>query len=75
MDSLPRPSHMPCERCGASIEGHRAGEHACDDARVHEYELLPLRPEVDAFDDLLGSWLTTPHGRFEQFYAERNRPG
>ena len=65
---------MPCERCGASVEAQSASEHACDEARRHTYELVELRAEVDAFDDLMATWLATPQGRFEQFYAERHRP-
>jgi hypothetical protein len=65
MLSLPEPSYMPCLHCGASIaRGDDA--HVCDEERRLAYDLFH-------FDGELGQWLVTPEGRFEQYYAERNR--
>jgi hypothetical protein len=56
---------MPCLHCGASIaRGDDA--HVCDEERRLAYDLFH-------FDGELGQWLVTPEGRFEQYYAERNR--
>lgn len=57
---------MPCPSCGASV-ARGDGAHVCDDERRLAFELFGLDGEV-------GEWLTTPAGRFEQYYAERTRP-
>jgi hypothetical protein len=64
---------MPCERCGASVETRAALAHLCDGERWLDFKLFELRGEIESFDDALGGWLATPRGRFEQFYAERER--
>jgi hypothetical protein len=64
---------MPCEHCGASIDTRAAVLHLCDGERWLDFKLFELRGEIAAFEDGLGRWLATPHGRFEQFYAERER--
>ena len=35
--------------------------------------MLLLRPEIIAFEDELTAWLCTPNGRFESYYAARER--
>jgi hypothetical protein len=64
---------MPCERCGASIDRRAAFWHLCDGERWLDFKLFELRGEIASFEDGLGRWLATPRGRFEQFYAERER--
>ena len=75
MLSLPPPAHMPCDRCGASVETRSAGAHRCDDARRLDYAVFGLRGEIESFEEELRTWLATPRGRFELFYAERERRG
>jgi hypothetical protein len=65
---------MPCDRCGASVETRPDVAHRCDDERRLDFALFELRDEIESFEDVLSRWLATPHGRFEQFYAERERP-
>jgi hypothetical protein len=64
---------MPCEHCGASIDRRAAFWHLCDGERWLDFKLFELRGEIASFEDGLGRWLATPRGRFEQFYAERER--
>jgi hypothetical protein len=73
MLSLPSPRHMPCEHCGASVERAAAPAHECDDERRLEFRVFALRDEIESFDATWASWLQTPHGRFELFYAEHIR--
>lgn len=72
---LPQPAFMPCLECGASVARAEAAAHECDDERRLEYQLLHLRYEIAAFDDDLTSYLDSPAGRFEAFYAARRRLG
>ena len=37
--------------------------------------MLLLRPELVAFETELAAWLASPHGRFEAYYAARERLG
>ncbi len=64
---------MPCERCGASLERERVHEHFCDEGRWLDYELFQRREDIERFEDELDLWLESPAGRFERFYAERER--
>jgi hypothetical protein len=38
-----------------------------------DYQLFQLRAELASFDVQLAAFLASPHGRFETFYAERER--
>jgi hypothetical protein len=73
MLSLPPPRFMPCEHCGASLDRDAAVAHECELERRLDFELFQLRGEIESFGATFGSWLETPRGRFEQFYAEHTR--
>jgi hypothetical protein len=73
MLSLPEPQYVPCTHCGASVERGRLDDHQCDEERRLEYELFQLRPQLEQFDGDFASWLETPRGRFETFYASYRR--
>jgi hypothetical protein len=68
-----RSRFMPCPDCGASIDHLDSGEHRCEQERWLDYQLFQLRDECDRFDEELGAYLDSPHGRFEQWYAARSR--
>ena len=70
---FPQPRHMPCPECGVPIERAKAAEHECDPERRLDYDVIQLRPELDAFEDELAEYLETPRGRFERWYAEHRR--
>ena len=72
MLALP-PRHMPCESCGASVGVDAWLEHVCEDARRLDYLLFQSRHEIRRFELELGTWLESPAGRFEQYYAARRR--
>jgi hypothetical protein len=67
------PAHMPCADCGASIARAERAGHVCDAERKLDYVVFQLRGEVGAFDTQLAEWLRTAVGRFECWYAERDR--
>lgn len=71
--SFPSSQFMPCPRCGASVAVAEHAAHVCDETRRVEYELFQLREDVARLEPELGDYLDSPHGRFEQWYAERER--
>jgi hypothetical protein len=71
--SMPQPTHLPCPSCGASVARDSVGEHLCDEEQRSRYERFQARVEVDRFDAELTTWLDTPAGRFEVFYAAHRR--
>ena len=73
MSSFFTSHHMPCAECGASIPESERDGHSCDPKRLLEFRLLQLRDEVEGFDDSLREYLASPHGRFAQWLAERER--
>jgi hypothetical protein len=70
---LPQPAYMPCDECGVSLREEARDEHVCSNHSRVEYQLCQLRGEVEAFDDQLAAYLESPRGRFELWYAERER--
>jgi hypothetical protein len=72
-DSPPQPTHLPCPSCGASVSHDEAASHVCDEEQRLRYELFRVRLEVERFDGQLKGWLASAAGRFEVFYAERER--
>ena len=64
--------HMPCPDCGASLE-RWVEAHECERERWLEFQLFQLRDEVDEFGAELVEYLASPQGRFELYYAERER--
>jgi hypothetical protein len=72
-DSPAQPTHLPCPSCGASVSHDEAASHVCDEEQRLRYELFRVRLEVERFDGQLKGWLASAAGRFEVFYAERER--
>ena len=70
---LPEPPFMPCPACGASIARASDDEHVCDEARVVDFTVVQLRPELESLEDEFAEFLDTPQGRFEAWLAKRDR--
>lgn len=64
---------MPCAECGASLSRAERDGHVCEEQRRLEYGWLKQVRELDVFDDELATYLSTPVGRFELYYAQRDR--
>ena len=64
--------YIPCPACGASLE-RRDDAHECERERWLEFQLFQLRDEVDELEAELVEYLASPRGRFELYYAERER--
>ncbi len=70
----PHPrEYMPCPLCGTSIARGRQELHRCDPHHRRHHELATSRAEIQAFEAELGTYLDSPSGRFELWYAERER--
>lgn len=66
-------NYMPCVECGASVAATDRETHVCDPERLLEYTLFQLRDEISGFEEGLRGYLDSPHGRFAQWLAERER--
>src|SRR5439155_8940151 len=71
--SIPQPAYMPCEECGASLRVGARDEHVCSEERRLAYRVLQIRAELAAFEDQFAAYLDSPQGRFDLWYAERDR--
>jgi hypothetical protein len=75
MHDFPRPSHLPCPDCGASVPRDGDEAHACARERRLDYLVFLRRDEIESFETGLAAWLHTPAGRFATWLAARNRNG
>ena len=73
MSAFAAPSQLPCPHCGASLVEEQRG-HVCDPERRADYLMFQLRDEIAGFELAVFEYLTSPHGRFAQWLAERRRP-
>jgi hypothetical protein len=48
-------------------------EHVCEHERWIGYQVFQLRHEIDDFDAELATYLESPKGQFDLWYAERER--
>ena len=71
--SFPTPRHMPCPDCGASVASAENDDHVCERERWLDYQVFQQRDEIASFDSELDGYLGSPEGRFELWYAARER--
>jgi hypothetical protein len=64
---------MPCPECGASVPVAAESEHTCNPGRRLDFELFQLREEISSLGAEIDDYLSSARGRFEQWYAERER--
>jgi hypothetical protein len=74
MSTFANSSHMPCPDCGASVHVRERDSHTCDPERRLDYLMFHCREEVATLEQSVRDYLTSPHGRFAQWLAERQRP-
>jgi hypothetical protein len=67
------PDHMPCPECGAAIPRVELASHVCERERWLDYQVLARRKELGRLEEELDAFLSTPRGRFELWYASRER--
>lgn len=61
---------MPCESCGASVAAAAENDHVCEWDRWLDYRVFQERGDVEGE---VTAFLDSPRGRFELWYAERQR--
>lgn len=71
--SFLQPQFMPCPDCGASVPATEIDEHVCRRERWLDFQMSRLGAEVACFDVELAAYLASPRGRFDAYYAERQR--
>jgi hypothetical protein len=65
---------MPCPACGISLERLADDDqHECDPEKRVDYLLFHLRHEVELLESGIVAYLDSARGRFELWYAERQR--
>ena len=74
MSASAAPSRLPCPDCGASLPREERRGHVCDPERRADYLMFQLRDEIAGFELSVWEYLSSPHGRFAQWLAERRRP-
>jgi hypothetical protein len=72
-DSFVQSRFMPCPDCGSSVERASGGDHRCDPERRLEYAVFALRHELVDVEAEIADYLASPQGRFELWYAARER--
>lgn len=60
----------PCSECGAAIG---IDGHVCDEERRRWHQLFLVNAEIEQLEHEVRAYLSSPEGRFEAFYAERER--
>ena len=67
------PKYLPCPDCGASVARVEADAHVCERERWLDYQLFLHRDDVERLAGELDAYFASPKGRFELWYAERER--
>lgn len=73
LGQFPQPRFTPCPECGGSVARAEIDEHVCDQERWLDYQMFQQRDLMASFESDLNAYLTSAHGRFELWYAERGR--
>ncbi len=73
MYAFPQPQYMPCPECGASVARGETELHLCEPERRLEFAFFQLRGEVEQFPEQFTTYLETPDGQFEAWYAAHRR--
>jgi hypothetical protein len=64
---------VPCEDCGVSVAKSDYAAHVCEPDRLVAYQMIQHRDDIARVEDEIRTYLASPEGRFEAWYAERKR--
>ena len=70
---FPKPKLATCPGCGDEQPAQLLRHHVCDWWRWLDHQVDLRRDELDGFERELGDYLTSTRGRFDVWYAERER--
>jgi len=65
--------YLPCPDCGDSVARSELAAHVCREERRCDYVAFQVGVEVAVFEEELACYLASPRGRFELYYAARER--
>jgi hypothetical protein len=72
MFAFPPSASLPCPECGAAVPLD-GGDHLCDEERRRWHQLFLVNAEIEQLEDEVRTYLSSRKGRFEAYYAERQR--
>jgi hypothetical protein len=64
---------IPCEGCGISVAKSEYAAHVCEPDRRIAYQMIQHQDDLVGVEKEIRSYLESPKGRFESWYAERTR--
>jgi hypothetical protein len=67
------PEYTTCPHCGTSIARRALERHICDERHRVDHVSRLVSAEAALFGLEYRRFLASPQGRFEQFYAARER--
>lgn len=67
------PAITSCPGCGAELPVRELRLHVCDWWCWLDHQVHLRRDELHRFERELGAYLESPRGRFDLWYAERER--
>lgn len=70
---FPDDSRTACPGCGVELPAPALRLHVCDWWRWLDHQVHVRSDELDGFERELGAYLESPRGRFDLWYAERER--
>ena len=69
----PRESRGTCPGCAVELPARELRLHVCDWWRWLDHQVELRRDELQSFERQLGAYLESSNGRFDLWYAERER--
>jgi hypothetical protein len=67
------PQIASCPGCGAKVPARTLNVHVCDWWRWLDHQVELRSEELERFEGELTKYLDSPRGRFDLWYAERER--
>jgi hypothetical protein len=64
---------IPCEDCGVSVAKSEYPTHVCEPERRLTYQMIQRQDDIARVESEIRTYLDSPRGRFESWYAERTR--
>lgn len=69
----PTSRYETCLDCGDVVPRGTLDNHVCDRERKLDFTLVKMRPEIASFETAFAIYMQTSFGKFDAFYAGRDR--